>query len=71
MAWQTQRRNIEKSVTELEQAYDAKYAEFLQSLADAMMELNICEAKYGVEDWYDRFGYMYFEFMKDKYQRKD
>ncbi|WP_036385315.1 hypothetical protein [Muricauda sp. MAR_2010_75] len=71
MAWQTQRRNIEKSVTELEQAYDNKYAEFLQSLADAMMELNICEAKYGVEDWYDRFGYMYFEFMKDKYQRND
>jgi hypothetical protein len=71
LAWQTQRRNIEKSVTELEQAYDNKYAEFLQSLADAMMELNICEAKYGVEDWYDRFGYMYFEFMKEKYQRKD
>jgi hypothetical protein len=71
MAWQTQRRNIEKSVVELEQAYDAKYGEFLQSLADAMMELNICEAKFGVEDWYDRFGYMYFEFMKDKYQRKD
>ncbi|WP_437399529.1 hypothetical protein [Flagellimonas lutimaris] len=71
LAWQTQRRNIEKSVTELEQAYDKKYGEFLQSLADAMMELNICEAKFGVEDWYDRFGYMYFEFMKDKYQRKD
>ncbi|MBO0324136.1 hypothetical protein J0X14_17635 [Muricauda sp. CAU 1633] len=71
LAWQTQRRNIEKSVTDLEQAYDNKYGEFLQSLADAMMELNICEAKYGVEDWYDRFGYMYFEFMKDKYQRKD
>ncbi len=71
LAWQTQRRNIEKSVTELEQAYDKKYGEFLQSLADAMKELNICEAKYGVEDWYDRFGYMYFEFMKDRYQRKD
>ncbi|WP_318312710.1 hypothetical protein [Flagellimonas crocea] len=71
LAWQAERRKIEKSVTDLEQAYDNKYGEFLQSLADAMMELNICEAKYGVEDWYDRFGYMYFEFMKDKYQRKD
>lgn len=71
LAWQTQRRNIEKSVTELEQAYDKKYGEFLQDLAETMMELNICEAKYGVEDWYDRFGYMYFEFMKDKYKRKD
>nr|WP_297784941.1 hypothetical protein [uncultured Allomuricauda sp.] len=71
LAWQTQRRNIEKSITELEQAYDNKYAEFLQSLADSMKELNICEAKYGVEDWYDRFGYMYFEFMQEKYRRKD
>ena len=43
----------------------------LQGLADAMMELNVCEAKFGVEDWYDRFGYMYFEFMKEKYARKD
>lgn len=71
LAWQTQRRNIEKSITELEQAYDNKYAEFLQSLANSMKELNICEAKYGVEDWYDRFGYMYFEFMQEKYRRKD
>ncbi len=71
MAWQAERVKIEKSVKDLQAAYDNKYAELLQSLADSMMELNICEAKYGVEDWYDRFGYMYFEFMKEKYQRKD
>ncbi|WP_108425300.1 hypothetical protein [Flagellimonas amoyensis] len=71
LAWQAERIKIEKSVEELEKAYDNKYAEMLQDLADAMMELNICEAKYGVEDWYDRFGYMYFEFMKEKYARKD
>ena len=71
MAWQAERIKILKSVEDLEKAYDNKYAEMLQDLADAMMELNICEAKYGVEDWYDRFGYMYFEFMKEKYARKD
>lgn len=71
MAWQAERIKIEKSVEELQAAYDNKYNELIQSLADDMMELNICEAKFGVEDWYDRFGYMYFEFMKEKYQRKD
>nr|WP_293299737.1 hypothetical protein [Allomuricauda sp.] len=71
LAWQGERIKILKSVEDLEKAYDNKYAEMLQDLADAMMELNVCEAKYGVEDWYDRFGYMYFEFMKEKYARKD
>ncbi|MCH2491020.1 MAG: hypothetical protein MK211_12790 [Flavobacteriales bacterium] len=71
MAWQAERVKIERSVVELQQAYNNKYAEMLQGLADAMMELNVCEAKFGVEDWYDRFGYMYFEFMKEKYARKD
>ncbi len=71
MAWQTQKIAIEKSVVDLEKAYDNKYAELLQSLSDAMYKLSECEARYGVEDWFDRFGYMYFEFMKDKYKRKD
>ncbi|PVW16263.1 hypothetical protein [Marixanthomonas spongiae] len=71
MAWQAERRKIEKSITELEQAYDKKYAELLQSLSDAMLKLSECEAQYGVEDWFDRFGYMYFEFIQDKYKRKD
>lgn len=71
LAWQNERRNIEKSILDLEKAYDKKYAELLQSLSAAMYKLSECEAKYGVEDWFDRFGYMYFEFIKDKYQRKD
>jgi hypothetical protein len=70
LAWQYERRKIEQSIKELEVAYDSKYAEFMQRLADAMQQLNICEAKFGVEDWYDRFGYIYYEFMKDKYRRK-
>ena len=71
MAWQAERIKIQKSVEGLQEAYDKKYNELIQGLADDMMELNICEAKYGVEDWYDRFGYMYYEFMKEKYLRKE
>lgn len=71
MAWQTQKRNIEKSVIELQQAYDNKYNQLVQSLHNNLIELSKCEARYGTDDWYDRFGYMYFEFMRDKYKRTD
>ncbi|MAT90257.1 MAG: hypothetical protein CMC35_06150 [Flavobacteriaceae bacterium] len=71
LAWQAERRKIEKSVADLEKAYDKKYGELLESLSESMLKLSECEARYGVEDWFDRFGYMYFEFIRDKYQRKD
>jgi hypothetical protein len=71
MAWQTQKRNIEKSVVELQKAYDNKYDEFVKSLHNNLIELSRCEARYGLDDWYDRFGYVYFEFMRDKYKRTD
>ena len=56
MAWQEQKRNIEKSVLELQKAYDNKYNELVESLHNNMMELSKCEMRYGVDDWYDRFG---------------
>jgi hypothetical protein len=34
-------------------------------------DMAICEAQYGTPDWYDRFGFIYFEFMRDAYKRKD
>lgn len=71
MAWQTQKRNIEKSVIDLQKAYDNKYNELVKSLHNNMIELSKCEARYGVDDWYDRFGYIYFEFIRDKYKRND
>lgn len=69
MAWQIQRREIEKSVDELKKAYDNRYGLLLKDLQEAMNALNICEAEHGLEDWFDRFGYIYYEFIKDKYKR--
>ncbi len=69
LVWQEQRRGIEKSLKDLEAAYDQKYEELKKRLKESMMELNACEAQFGVEDWYDRFGYMYYEFMAAAYKR--
>ncbi len=69
LAWQTERGKIEESVRKLNQAYDNKYRELLGDLQGSMVEISACEAQYGQPDWYDRFGYVYYEFMKDKYRR--
>ena len=71
LTWQKQRAEIEKSVKDLKAAYDKKYAELLGKLHDSMIDMAICEEKFGLPDWYDRFGYMFYEFIKEKYRRDD
>ena len=71
LAWQSEKRKIEKSVKDLQKAYDDKYVELLDQMKQALMALNQCEAEHGIEDWYDRFGYMYYEFTAMNYRRGD
>lgn len=71
LVWQKQKLEIQKAVGGLKKAYDNKYIELMRKLNKSMAEMGVCEQKYGVEDWYDRFGFVYYEFMKDKYKRAD
>jgi len=71
LAWQSERRKIEKSIKSLQETYDKKYRELLESQKRALMKLNDCEAQHGIPDWYDRFGYMYHEFSAMHYKRPD
>lgn len=71
IGWTSARKNIEASEKKLEEAYDAKYADLMRQLNSALVDMAVCEAKYGLEDWYDRFGFVYYEFMLDRYRRKD
>ncbi|QNJ97968.1 hypothetical protein [Constantimarinum furrinae] len=71
MAWQAERIKIEKSVRELQKAYDNKYIELLQDFQNALVDLNNCEAEHGIADWYDRFGYLYYDFIKFHYTRQN
>lgn len=70
LAWQAERRKIEDSVKRLNSAYDTKYRELMTSLQDSMQDLNACEVQFGEQDWYDRYGHVYFEFIRDAYRRK-
>ncbi len=69
IAWQAQRGKIENSVKELQAAYDSKLAELLSKLQQSLMEMAVCEEQFGTPDWYDRYGYMYYEFVAEKYKR--
>lgn len=69
LAWQHERRGIEQSLINFEKTYDKKYKELMESLQIALNGISRCEAQYGMENWYQRFGFMYFEMMKEKYKR--
>lgn len=71
LAWQRQRKEISDSYTKFKAAYDAKYKELMTTLVDAMNDIANCEAKNGNPDWFQRFGFMYVEFMAEKYKRVD
>lgn len=69
--WQRIRQDISQSVDKMEKAYDQKYPELIGKLQQSLISMSICEAQYGMADWYDRTGFIYYEFMSDAYKRKD
>lgn len=69
LGWQPERTKIEQSMKSFEGAYDAKHTELSGLLEVALKDIGQCEAKhFGVQDWYDRYGFMYYTFMVDRYR---
>lgn len=68
MAWQVQRANILKSYAEFEQAYRDQYKNLTKDLHDTLMEIDRCEKLLGFENWYGIAGFIYYDFMKARYQ---
>jgi hypothetical protein len=71
IAWQNERGGIVAEFNNFKQTYDRKYTDMMGALQRALQGIGTCEAQYGLPDWYQRFGFIYFEFMKDKYKRTD
>jgi hypothetical protein len=70
-AWQSARGEIVAAFESFKHTYDNKYTDMMGSLQQALQRVSTCEMQYGLPDWYQRFGFIYFEFMKDKYKRVD
>lgn len=69
LVWQSQRRGIMRSVEEVDKAYDKKRIEMLETFHESLVALNECEQAHGLEDWYDRFGVMFYNFVEMRYHR--
>jgi len=69
VAWGFERIKLEKSLNKLRGSYDKKYQELMEHQQQILMDLNECENRHGLRDWYDRFGYMVYEFNAMYYKR--
>ena len=71
LSWQYARAEIVETYNHFKQTYDRKYIDLIASLQRALMQISNCENAYGEPDWYQRFGFIYYEFMKERYKRID
>jgi hypothetical protein len=70
LAWQNERGGIMQEMDKLNQTYDAKYQAMMPNLQQALQKVGACEAQfYNERDWYNRFGFIYYTFMSDRYKR--
>lgn len=70
IAWQAERQKIEASHASFGKQYSAKYHELIGYLENSLNKIGQCEARYfRNDDWYDRYGFMYYSYMADRYRR--
>lgn len=69
LSWQLQGKpQIKQAVDQLKRTYRDKAGQYLHNLDEALRELGQCEAEhYGERDWYQRYGWIYLNFMKARY----
>jgi seryl-tRNA synthetase len=60
---------MDQPMARFTQSYERKADEMLDALEVKLRALGACEAQYyNVQDWYNRFGFMYMSFMRSKYE---
>jgi hypothetical protein len=70
LAWQQERRKIERAVDQLGVSYDQKYRELLGYVREDLGQISACEARFfGNPDWGTRYGFMFYGFLEDRYRR--
>jgi len=68
LGWYGARRDIMAGWQRFVRAYEDKYSQLLGSLEAALRQIEQCEKDHFDEpDWYERFGFIYFQFMEASY----
>jgi hypothetical protein len=73
LAWTHKAKpQIEKAAAHLRKTYQGKYTEWIAGMQTSLQALGKCEEEFFKErDWYNRFGYIYYSFMADRYKSPD
>lgn len=70
LSWQYSKKGIETELAKLGRTYDDKYKGLLGTLRSSLDEMAVCERDhFNNPDWYNRFGFIYYTFMEDRYRR--
>lgn len=69
LAWIKEKKGIEAELETFKGAYDNKYRELLRNLHDHLLAIGRCEEQLGMQDWYNRYGFVYYQFMEERYKR--
>lgn len=70
LSWQYSKKGIQTELEKLGRTYDDKDRGLLGTLRSALDEMAVCERDhFGNPDWYNRFGFIYYSFMEDRYRR--
>lgn len=71
LSWQYARGEIVQTFNHFKGTYDRKYIDMIGALENALKAIDRCESQYGQDGWFQRSGFIYLEFLKDKYRRND
>ncbi len=71
MRWQQVRIDIMKNYKTMQGTYDRRYIEFMGGLQESLRELDTCMYIAGENNWYIKSGFIYYEFMQERYKRPD
>jgi len=70
LTWQAEKSNIQGTMTEMNTAYDKKKPELMAPFKSALEMIADCERQhFNNPDWYNRFGFIYYSFIDQKYSR--
>lgn len=70
IVWEMQKPRIRASLGQFDAAYDRKIADMLAVVQRTLRELAVCEKRfYNTLDWYERYGFIYFEFLQARFTR--
>jgi hypothetical protein len=70
LAWPPERHGIQQAFEKMGKTYDEKYEGYMRELLKGLREVDACEKQYfGQDDWYNRYGFIYYTYMQDRYRR--